>query len=210
MYVKWMECRVKEGRKAAFSSAQEQWDSMARAPGFIAQAGGWDTQEENLACIVAIWDNETALSFFMKGQHDLIFTRNRQNETYDSIQISHFHTLFGMKGSSQTLSKAIRQSKVLRIADCIVKRGREVHFETMQQEVWLPGMLSAGGMTGGCFSKNDNNSRNYLVSTFWDNEENHERYKQERLPALQQQANIRQDLEEMKGRLIHLEDRWKI
>lgn len=210
MHVKWMECRVKEGMKEAFSKAQEQWNQTAKAPGFIAQTGGWDATDENLACIVAFWENEVALSRFMKEQHDVIFNRNKQKDTYDNIEIRHFNTLFDMEGNAGSLPEVIWQGNVLRVADCLVKPGREVHFETMQQDVWKPGMQSAAGMLGGYFSRINNAERRYLVTTFWDNEESHEKYRQEKLPTLQQQAGIQEDLQDIKGRLIILEKSWKI
>lgn len=210
MVVKWIECTVKENMKEAFSAAQEQWGQTAGTPGFIAQTGGWDAQDKNLACIAAFWEDEKALSRFMKDQHDDIFNRNLQKDTYHNIQVRHFNMLFEMKGSSRSLSRDIHQGEVLRVADCLVKPGREQHFETMQQQVWKPGMQSAHGMLGGCFSKLNHPERQYLVTTFWDSPEHHERYKQEQLPILQKQANIQEDIEHITGRLILLEDGWKI
>jgi len=52
MYIKWIVCKVPTSKKKQFSIAQEKWNKMAKANGFIAQTGGWNLKNTNEACII--------------------------------------------------------------------------------------------------------------------------------------------------------------
>lgn len=210
MFIKWIVCEVEEDQKPAFSLAQEKWRKMVSSKGFLCQTGGWDIDNQNLACVIAFWENEADLQFFMKNMHDEIFHENNQNTTYKSINISHFNGKLEMHGQSSSLIDAFRKSSFLRIADCLVKPDRIVHFEKVQQEIWMPGMKNSRGMLGGFFSEDSNIDNRYLVSTFWDSEENHAEYVNSKLPVFQKTADIKSDLENITGRKVRLVDSWKV
>ncbi len=210
MFVKWIVCEVEDDQKQAFSKAQEKWKEIVVAKGFLAQTGGWDIDNQGIACVISFWEKAEALDFFMKNIHDKIFHENKQSNTYKSINIGYFSDKIEMHGQSDSLTDAFRKSSFLRIADCFVKPGRTGHFEKVQKEIWLPGMRNSHGMLGGVFSKDVNNSNRYLVSTFWDNETNHTRYVNSILPVLQKKADIKNDLENISGRKISLVDSWKV
>ncbi len=210
MFIKWIVCEVEGDQKLSFSKAQEKWRKMATAKGFLCQTGGWDVDNPNLACIITFWETKADLDFFMNSFHDEIFYENRQENTYKSINISYFKTKLEMQGEASSLKKVIWKSHFLRIADCLVMPDKTKHFEKVQKEIWMPGMKESAGMLGGFFSEEANTKRRYLVSTFWNNEENHATYVKSRLPVFQKLADIKSDLEDITGRKIILVDAWKV
>lgn len=210
MYIKWIVCQVKEGMKEAFSRAQEQWISAAGAEGLIVQTGGWDLQAEDEACIIAFWESRQHLEAFMASLHDRIVDENRQAETYHSIRVGYFDGLLEMEGQAASLVEAVSNGALLRIADCEVRPERIRHFESVQQSVWLPAMKQAGGMLGGMFSQAANGANRYLVSTFWDTTEHHDRYRNNEVPLLRKKASVTDDLQNITGRQIVLEKLWRV
>ncbi|MBE0650848.1 MAG: YdbC family protein [Bacteroidales bacterium] len=210
MIIKWIVCEVEDEKKQAFSAAQEKWLEIKGAKGFLAQVGGWDLENQNVACIIAFWESRADLYSFMSNLHDKIFHGNNQVETYKSIQISHFYDRIEMRGSGESLLEAARLSKLLRIADCEAKPDRIAHFEKVQKEIWLPGMKDSNGMLGGVFSQDINQNNHYLVSTFWDTQENHSDYVKFKLPVFQKKADIKSDLLDITGRKVRLMDSWSI
>jgi heme-degrading monooxygenase HmoA len=210
MYIKWIVCQVKEGMKDAFSHAQEQWISTAEAEGFLAQVGGWNINDENEACIIAFWESQQHLVQFMANLHDQIFEENRQSATYHTISVSYFKSLLEMDGQADSLKEAVKNSSLLRIADCDVWPESIKHFEAVQRSVWLPGMQQSEGMLGGLFSNASKQPHRYLVSTFWDSAEHHDRFAREKLPVLRDKAAVEQDLNRIFGRQIGLVESWKV
>jgi heme-degrading monooxygenase HmoA len=207
MYIKWIVCNIPLSLKNDFSSAQEKWIKTKSAKGFIAQAGGWNINDETEACIISFWESEDALKYFMQNVHDQIVSDNKQNQLYSSITVDHFKNVQMMDGESSALKEPIKNAKLLRIADYRVKAE---HFEEVQEDIWRPNMRSAQGMLGGCFSESVNNINKYLVSTFWDSGENHDNYVNKILPGLREKADAANDLDTIIGKQILLVDSWKI
>ena len=210
MYIKWIVCKVSEYKKQNFSEAQEKWESNSESNGFIAQTGGWDLRNKNDACIMSFWESKEYLEVFMQGPHNEIIKSNKQTNFYNEIFVEHFKSIFSMEGEAGTSKEAVQKANLLRIADCIVQPEKIKHFEKMQSEIWLPGMRESKGMLGGTFSKNENNNLRYLVSTFWDNIYNHTHYTKNRLPLLQNEANVSNDILKITGKQISLVDSWKV
>jgi heme-degrading monooxygenase HmoA len=210
MYIKWIVCKVPVSSKNEFSSAQEKWNGTKSVNGFIAQAGGWNLLDENDACIISYWESEDALKYFMSNLHNQILSENKQDQFYTSISVNHFNSILLMEGESSALTEAINNAKLLRIADCRVKQNKIEHFEKVQKDIWQPGMRKANGMLGGIFSKSVNDANKYLVSTFWDNPENHTGYVNNILPILREKADVSNDLNTITGKQILLADSWKI
>lgn len=208
MYIKWIVCKVKEHKKQNFAEAQEKWESTSDSNGFIAQTGGWDLKNKNDACIISFWESKEYLEAFMQGPHDEIIKSNKQINFYNEIFVEHFKSIFNMEGEAGTLKEAVEKGNLLRIADCIVQPEKIKHFEKMQSEIWLPGMRESKGMLGGAFSKNDNHNLRYLVSTFWDNIDNHTHYTKNRLSFLQNEADVSHDITKITGRQILLVSSW--
>lgn len=210
MYIKWIICRVKENERQNFSRAQEKWERTSGANGFIAQTGGWDLINKNEACIISFWKNKELYEIFMRDLHDEIINDNKQANTYNQIFVEYFTSIFIMEGAAGTLKEAIQKGNLLRIANCIVKPEKIKHFEIMQSEIWLPGMRVSKGMLGGMFSKNENNNLKYLVSTFWDNIQNHTNYSHNKLPHLQEESDAANDISEITGKQILIVNTWRV
>ena len=210
MYVKWIVCSVKKEQRKAFSNAQEKWIEIQKAEGFVGQAGGWDINNENEACIISFWENRESLEFFMKNIHDTIFFGNKQSETYETISVKYFESKSEIKGSAFSLTEAIRNGKSLQITNCSLNPVKKEHFEKMLKTVCLLGMKKSKGMLGGLFSKPKEDNSHFLVSTFWDSIETHNDYVKNQLPILQTKSNMDLDIDRLTGRQVLLTDSWRI
>lgn len=210
MIVKWIVCDVENDQKSAFSKAQEQWSEIAGAKGFLAQTGGWEVDHQNTACIIAFWESAGDLDYFMRNLHNKIFQDSHQGATYRSIDIGHFNVKMTMPGSARSLTDVARDGRLLRIADCTVRNDKTSHFEKVQHDIWLPAMRDSSGMLGGVFSLNTVRDNHYLVSSFWESEDDHSNYVASKLPVLQQKADIKNDLLDITGKKVRLLDAWSV
>jgi heme-degrading monooxygenase HmoA len=210
MYIKWIVCKINKDNKEAFSNAQKQWLKSSDAEGFIAQAGGWDLNNDGTACIIAFWQSKEHLDNFMIELHDEIYDASRQAETYEPLEISHFNSLLTIESKSSSITEAIKKGRLLRIADSHIKPIRLDHFEKAQKKVMLPGMKGSDGMLEGNFSKAADDSPRYLVSTFWDSIEHHSYFANNRLPNFRLQANVSKDVTDTVTRKVLLVESWKI
>ena len=210
MYIKWLVCSVKKGLRNDFSKAQEKWIETQKAEGFMGQVGGWDINNENDAGIISFWENKALLENFMKNSHDDILLNSHQSGTYESIVVGHFESNLEMEGRASSLIDAMKLGKLLRIADCSVKRHRTEHFEKVQKTVWLAGMKRSEGMLGGMFAKAATNPPRYLVATFWDSVANHQNYVRNELPVLQKKSKVDEDINVIVGKQVLLKDSWLI
>lgn len=210
MYIKWIICRVKENERQKFSEAQEKWERISNADGFIAQTGGWDFQNKNDACIISFWKNKKFLDAFMTNIHNEIIKDNKQINTYDKISVDYFKSIFEMDSENNSLFNAANNGKLLRIADCIVDPEKIDHFGKMQSEIWLREMQKSEGMLGGVFAENENYKTNYLLATFWKNTDNHKVYTNTKLHQLRKESYVESDTGEITGRLISIVSKWKV
>ncbi len=78
MYLKYIICDVKKDKINEFSLAQEQWNQSAVAEGFVAQLGGWNTNNQKEACILSFWEHPKYLENFMVNFHDQISELNKE------------------------------------------------------------------------------------------------------------------------------------
>jgi len=210
MYLKWIVCEVEDGNRDAFSLAQAKWIETKNTKGFLGQVGGWNLHNSNEACILSFWDDKDSLLYFMENIHDKIFNNSKQEKTYKSIFVNYFNLKFNMLGGKIDLTERIKDAKFLRIADCKVKPERANHFENVQNSVWMHGMKESKGMLGGEFSTSENESYRYLVSTLWDDVENHSNYVKNSLPILRNKSDVENDLQNITGKQILLENSWSI
>jgi heme-degrading monooxygenase HmoA len=210
MYVKWIVCNVEKGLEEAFSKAQELWIETQNAPGFIGQVGGWDLKSKNTACIISFWEEEGALKLFMKNMHDKIFSDNKQSDYYTDINVDYFNSLLKMEGRLNSFKDVFSEAQLLRIADCKVHAQRTDHFENVQRNIWLPGMKKAKGMLGGRFSKAEDETSRYLVSSFWDSIGHHTNYVEKALPEYKIKADINKDIDSIMGWQVSLVDSWRV
>ena len=131
MLLKWIVCDVGEEARASFSAAQEGWGKLASAPGFLGQVGGWDTKSENTACIISLWRDPTSYESFMGSLHNEIVAGSGQSQTYRSISVTLFDDMMAIPGSRGMTLEALEEGRIVRVADCTLKRGREGHFLEM-------------------------------------------------------------------------------
>ncbi|MEE9430030.1 MAG: YdbC family protein [Melioribacteraceae bacterium] len=210
MYLKWIVCEVENEFKSAFSEAQEKWFETKKTKGFMGQIGGWNLQYPTEACILSFWEDKNSLNYFMENIHYEIFNNNKQEKTYKSIYVNYFNLKFNMPGSEIDFARRIKTATFLRIADCKVKPEKVNHFEEVQKSIWLPGMRKTKGMLGGEFSISEKEMSRYLVSTFWDSEKNHAQYVKNNLSILQNKSDVENDLLNITGKQILLENSWRV
>lgn len=210
MLLKWIICEVPENNREAFANTQQDWRKLKTVAGFLGQVGGWDSREQNQACILGFWADAQAYAAFMEREHDLIYGQSGQKGTYVASHVVQVEVLFDIDGTHQKMQSAINEAEVLRVADCKLKTGREEHFIEMQKSVWNPAMAKTGGMLAGAFGIVLNEVDRFLVTTFWRDEAAHQAYVKNPLPALQVKAKIREDLQNIEGRVVRLNSTWRV
>lgn len=212
MIVKWIVCMVPTGERAAFSKAQSEWSKLASVDGCGGQVGGWNLRDPHQACILGLWRDEDAYRRFMAEEHDRIFQGNEQGRTYSSIAVALFESVIEIPGSEPTMQAALANGRVLRVADCAVRIGREQSFYDVQREIWNPAMQSSQGQLGGLVSQMPatESSHRHLVSSFWTRAAAHDDYVAKRENALRERAQIERDVEGMRSSLILLEPAWTV
>lgn len=209
MYIKLIKCHVVPENKVQFSKAQEKWRLISGTQGFIGQIGGWENQNSTNAYIIGFWESKKDLDRFMDEEHDKLLSNNHQDEYYSKIEVNFFQELIDMAGESTDIRDAIGKSKVIRIADCILRPNRKEHFIKIQNEVWYPGMKRVEGMLGGSFGVCNSKNR-YLVITLWSSIEHHKRYMNEEFHHLLSKVNLADDIEKISGSMMILEDEWNV
>lgn len=208
--VKWIRCSVAGGDREAFARAQRQWDVLGREPGFELQIGGWDTKNDDQACILALWATRADYDAFMSARHDAITAASGQAATYHSIAIRLFEVMFEMRGTISDPIDALAAAEVLRVAQCSVHPEREAHFVSVQRDSWAPGMRDAG-MSAGLFSAaHDAALPEYLVSSAWPSMAQHTAYLEQHFPRLRAKARVESDVARLEGSLVELEPGWVV
>jgi hypothetical protein len=210
MIIKWIECKVPTNKKDEFSFAQEEWKALKGVNGFIGQIGGWDLKNNSNACVLGAWENWGAYRHFMDNLHDQLFHKNKQNQSYESISVTLFESLFDIPGVYKQLRDSLTKGRLLRVADITVFDNREQHFIKVQKEIWNPGMNKASGMYSGAFNKVSGAFNRYLVTTIWVDEISHKKYVESILPVLRLQAEVEKDIISIQGRFVLLDDKWTV
>lgn len=208
MLVKLFRCTV--DHRAAFDRGQSAWRGLAGLPGFVAQAGGWSRPDPARAVIVGFWGDRASYDRFMAADHDRIYADSAQNGTYHDPVTVLAVVVHPMPGSAGGIADAVGRAALLRVADCRVRPGREPHFREVQRDIWLPGMRDTPGMLGGVFARGVSDPRRYLVLTLWASEADHDAYTRDRLGPLRERARPTDDLDDLTGAVVRLEQRWAV
>lgn len=208
LFIKWIDCDVAGDQRDRFSRAQGAWSELARLPGFLLQAGGWDLKRPERAAIVAIWTNATVYGDFRAREHDVIVNNSQQDTTYRSCRTSRFGVKFEMAGAETSFLGCLGRGLVLRAAHCTLHPMRAEHFEQAQQDFWAPAMRDAG-MLGGLFCKGQESGQ-YLVLSVWRNMSDHERYQRECVPTMRLKAGVDDDVALLDGYVIQIEPTWRV
>jgi len=210
MLLKWIMCRVSEQLRVPFSASQSKWRQLSKVPGFLGQFGGWNLKSKDEACIVAMWQDESHYEHFMKQQHDKIVRHNDQMNTYESIDVSLLTPTYDMPGCCESMVASLQEACALRITDCLVKPEREAHFVEMQQEIWIPSVCRADGMLAGAFSKVEQESNRYMVTTLWKSLEAQEEYSAKVMPNLRKASEQSEDLDQILAGIVSLNKDWLV
>ncbi len=208
MLLKWIICVVPEEERPNFSRAQEHWSALAGLEGFCGQIGGWGINNPMEACILGLWEHETSYQKFMSEAHDSIAEESGQAEMYDSIAITMFEFMFDIPGRLESMTDAIGEGSLLRIANCKVNTERKDHFIQMQQEVWNPGMKDSGGMEAGLFGSGRDESDRFLTATIWQDAAFHQTFADQKVPALFEKAEVVWDLQSISAYVIAIDSSW--
>ncbi|MEI5906636.1 YdbC family protein [Bacillus spongiae] len=208
MLIKWIKCTVLEKNKTAFAKAQEGWENVKYAEGFLGQFGGWDRKNPLEAGILAFWRDSASYQYFMDHLHDELFAGSNQEVTYSTISVSTFEKLSNL--TSTDLTKLFHTGEVIRVADCLVESGEQTNFEKAQHDVWNKGMEEASGMLAGVFCHSSSNSEAYLVASIWKDHQSHDDYVAKSLPLLKKQSHVKRTTKQVTGNIIDINPRWTI
>ena len=205
MFLKMFRCCVPAAHRPLFLRGQYSWQQLSEVKGFIAQVCGFEMTRPDVCTVTALWKDRDSYEKFMRDVHDEIYYNNGQKGTFTDSSVLYASSVLFMPGDADSLRTAVAGAGLLRIADCTVRRDCESHFESVQSDIWLPGMRNARGMLGGVFWKvRDRTVSRYLVTTFWTDLQAHEHYRQEMLPRLREQAEPEKDLTVLRGCEIQL------
>jgi heme-degrading monooxygenase HmoA/quinol monooxygenase YgiN len=209
LLLKWIVCHVSESERERFATAQEAWARIASSKGFLAQAGGWDRNAPECACIVSAWNDDRSYRAFMAAAHDEVADASGQPGTYDSVQTRLYEPVLWMAGTRENLFDCFAAGGGLRVAECRVRAKRGTSFESAQLEVWAPGMAATGGMLAGVALRSESGS-DYLILSQWRDEAAHDDYCSHVLPGLRELARAEEDVEALVGRWVPLEPAWTV
>ncbi len=207
MLLKHIRCRVPAAVRTEFAAGQRAWAAMRAVPGF---RGQWGAFVDDTAWILALWADAAAYERFMAEHHDAIAARAAQRGLYEAISVDIFDLVLDMPGACADLPAAVGRAGFARIADCVVRPGREDHVTAMQATVWAPGMKEAPGMlAGGSWRARDGSPR-YLVVSLWTDAAAHARYLDDPFPRLRREAAPDDDLDDLQGHRFALDPAWTV
>jgi heme-degrading monooxygenase HmoA len=185
---------------------------LRQQPGFAFQIGGFDRRDRQSARILAAWDSRSAYERFMADSHDGLFRVTGQAGSFHSPHVRTGELVLEMPGQKGDLIGALTAARLLRVADCMLAPGRAAHFEEVQERIWAPAMARADGMLGGVFTRlrDDHSDARYLVATGWRDQDAHDAYQREQVPALAREAGNASDLADLRGYAVDLVPEWTI
>lgn len=207
MLIKWIACDVPANLQAAFAEAQCAWKAISATRGFICQFGGFNA---NRAHVLSLWEDREAYASFMHSSHDNVASKSQQHRVYESIRVDLFSEVLPLPGTDiGCIADALSNATHLRIADCLIRESKQLHFVEVQKSVWHPGMV-ASRMQAGSFAQHVADLNRFLVVTLWGSEEAHRKYVEHTFPGLYEQATPRDDLADVAGEFIQLEQGWTL
>ncbi|HKI84422.1 MAG TPA: DUF4937 domain-containing protein [Candidatus Krumholzibacteria bacterium] len=86
LILKWIRCTVEPSQSLAFDRAQRAWSQLHEVAGFLAQTGGWDSEHQNEAGILALWRGLEHYREFMERVHDRVLAASGQDRSYTRIR----------------------------------------------------------------------------------------------------------------------------
>ncbi|CAM4247687.1 antibiotic biosynthesis monooxygenase [Bacillus manliponensis] len=205
MLIKTIICEVEQEHQSAFSTAQEEWNTLRHVEGFHGQVGGWDGNE---ACIFSVWEHMNAYQNFMNNIHDAVLERGQQQLTYTSCKTTLYQSLFSI--SNVSFTHGLGKCSFIRVAICDVEKGKEDQFLHIQETVWNEGMNKQDGMLGGIVGKSVSETNRFIVISLWEDEEAHQKYVDGDFTYLYRQANVSEYTISIQGKQVPFVREWVV
>ncbi len=179
------------------SHAKGPSSGFSRLPGFLGQAGGFDTQGR--LRLVALWQGAEALASCSKvvGQWSSV-QENRAVKVRMAIP-----------GAAPTTDQALAQAKILRIVQGKVNPGSQEELLELQLTFWRPSLSARKDLLGGWVGICEQPPYHYLAVTLWRSEAAHDRWVEEHVPRLRQQTQARRAFAEIRTHKIFLASQWR-
>ncbi|WP_079529233.1 YdbC family protein [Halobacillus hunanensis] len=133
MIIKWIVCKVPENKREEFSYAQTQWKSLRNIEGFLGQIGGWDSQMSSKAGILSFWKEFQSYRAFMENEHDKIFKRNQQANTYSNISVEIYSETVALSGVD--IIDSLTLATFVRVASFTAPVTMPNHLEAIQKNL---------------------------------------------------------------------------
>ena len=204
MLLKLIQCDVIPNQELLFSQGQVCWSETRNSKGFIKQFGGWNNSK---ATIFALWKDEASMDSFMSTDHDAIAEKANQSCSYATINVSYFERVMEIPKEHLAFHHT---PELIRVAECEVIEGKEGVFLDTQRQVWNGGMSLASGMLGGDVWRSTKNKNNYLVTTWWRSNQDHDNYMNENFPELLKKAQTGTYLSNVQGYQFEIEELWGV
>ncbi|MCZ6837622.1 MAG: DUF4937 domain-containing protein [Planctomycetota bacterium] len=210
MYLKWINCRVSQADRPAFSAAQQAWRALGELDGFHGQFGGWSLDKPELACILGIWKHMASHKRFMSDTHDSITSKSGQDDLYETSVIEFMDLLFEIPGASGSPIHTLGSSILLRVVISHVHSNRQAHFVQMQKEIRNPGLTKLDGFMGGLFGRSDSDSDRFIAIMGWRDQSSHEHDEQNALVDLRDESSEEKDLRSRDVFRVALDPKWYV
>ncbi|QSX33539.1 DUF4937 domain-containing protein [Shewanella avicenniae] len=202
--LKLIRCIVPRERREAFSASQNIWQGLTSITGFAGQAGGWEAVSGH-AVIFCYWLSEQDLLRFMETEHDRFLAKNRDIQAFSECRVTLYDQVLGVP----TMSASDDQSRIVRTVYCNgVKDERQ--FIRDQHAMWNPALAKQNGMLGGYIWRNRMRSRDFILQTYWESEQAHDRYTEDLLPELMQAMRPMRYMQAISGSFIREEPQWRV
>lgn len=202
MYLKWIICKVSENLKEEFSKAQSVWSEINIAKGFLFQAGGWNLNNDNEACILSAWNDKESYFYFMDNIHDEITAKNNQQKTYESISVEFYINDFDLKN----LNEIVKDSNYFKLLSYSVKPLLVNHFENVLKSSLK---IKPKEKINIILADSEIDPDKYLYFSFWKDQINYQNFINNHPDYSNKQKEIIKDLSSAKSYDIVLEDSWK-
>ncbi|ODN43604.1 DUF4937 domain-containing protein [Piscirickettsia litoralis] len=207
MLVQWICGEVLDNQRDAFAKQQSDWQKELNvAPGFVAQAGGWDCHNEDEVSVLDFWQDRDAFEAFNQRPHLELCGTDADNSCR-LLSLSVFELSLMINGECDDFFTAISKCEVMRVAECTVKEDCVEHFLDAQRNIWAPGLKDAHALCAAVMH-NINNPRHHFVVSLWKDQKEHKNYTLRSLPVLRSQSEILKDVDFLWGKLVNFSPDW--
>ncbi len=204
MIIKWIVCNVPESKKEEFSYAQSQWKSLSNIKGFLGQIGGWDSQMSSKAGILSFWKDFKSYRAFMENDHDKIFEKNRQANTYRNISVEIFSKTVTLSGAD--IIDSLKRATLVKVESFTAPATMPGYFEATQKS--LEEGPSYQEVFTSVFSKDKENK--CLLASFGRSRDSYQKHVDHTFSLLRGQPNSSKESLEIAETLLELEEDWLI